>query len=96
MLEWDLSILRNLCCFVFGVIIPFYCFKAVAKNLSGRNPSSLCFVRNDPRPKLVYKESDTSRRREFTFVEAVKSLEHQLSRDDLRKAYQIAGQKFTG
>ena len=66
------------------------------KNLTTKHPSSTCFVRNDPRPKLVYKESETSRRREYTFVEAVRSLDHQLTKDDLRKAYQIAGQKFTG
>jgi hypothetical protein len=59
-------------------------------------PSGTCFVRNDPRPKLVYKESPTSKRHEYTFVEALSSLDHQLSSADLTKAYQIAGQKFIG
>ena len=53
-------------------------------------------MRNDPRPKLVFKESETARRKEYNFVEALQSLEHQLTRDDLKKAYQIAGQKFLG
>jgi hypothetical protein len=59
-------------------------------------PSGTCFVRNDPRPKLIFKESPTSRRHEYTFVEALSSLDHQLAAADLRKAYQIAGQKFIG
>jgi len=61
-----------------------------------RFPDATCFVRNDPRPKLVYKETKTSKRFEYSFVEAVSSVDHQLSQADLKKAYQIAGQKFIG
>ena len=61
-----------------------------------RYPSGSCFVRNDPRPRLVFKESQSSRRFDYSFVEAVSKVDHQLTRVDLKKAYQIAGQKFTG
>jgi hypothetical protein len=76
-------------------ILPFT-FQAISKNMSARFPTGTCFVRSDSRPKLVLKESPTSKRREYSFVEAVSSVDHQLTQSDLKKAYQIAGQKFIG
>jgi len=61
-----------------------------------RFPSGSCFVRNDPRPRFVFKESQSSKRYEYSFVDAVTKVDHQLSKADLKKAYQIAGQKFIG
>ena len=85
-------------CILYDLPICFLplLLQAVVKNLLAKYQSSTCFVRNDPRPRLVFKESETSRRREYSFVEAVRTLDHQLTREDLKKAYQIAGQKFVG
>jgi hypothetical protein len=67
----------------------------IAKKLSGGKADVVTYVTSDSRPVLVVRtKAAKSRRRQYTYVEAVTKLDHGLVSSDLDKAYRLAGKKF--
>jgi len=63
--------------------------------LTSGKSDPVAYVTSDSRPQLVIRtKGPRSRRRQYSYVEAVTKLEHGLTQTDLSKAYKVAGTKF--